>query len=120
MAEQITVRRNTRPTLVRTLLDIRNQAAPGTVVDITGYAIKFIAKPDLDVVDSRAFFDLSATLSDPTNGEYKLDLVEEHTALAPGTYPAEIRWWVNGVTTEPPDDSIKVDFVVESEVNLVV
>ena len=34
MAEQISVRRNSRPILVRTLTDIRNQAAPSTVVDI--------------------------------------------------------------------------------------
>lgn len=120
MAETIPVRQNSRPILKRILRDLRNQNDPTKALDITGYAIKFIVKPNVDVADSRAFFDLSATLSTPLIGEYTLTLLEAHTALAPGIYPGEIRWWSGGVTTQPPDDAIAINYTVERAIDQVV
>ena len=120
MAETISVRQNSRPIIKRILRDFRNQGGPTAALDITGFAIRFIVKPNVDVPDAQAFFDLAATLSDPTAGEYTLTLLEAHTALAPNSYPGEIRWWSGGVTTVPPTDAIQVNYVVQRAIDQVI
>ena len=120
MAETIAVRQNSRPTLKRVLRDFRNQDDPGAPVDITGYVIKFIVKPDVDVPDAQAFFDLPGVITTAVQGKFTLTLLEAHTALAPGNYPGEIRWWAGGITTVPPTDAIAIDYIVERAIDQVV
>lgn len=43
-----------------------------------------------------------------------------HTALMPGTYPGQIRWWNSAPgAAEPPDDTWSVDFIVQPAVRLI-
>jgi len=118
MADEIRVREMSRVVL-RKVIPSRDDS-DGTPPNITGYAIKLIVKQDLELADSRAYFDLAGVIVDAANGEYTLTLTLEHTNLAPGTYPGEIRWWSDGVTTNPPTDSVAVDYVVERAVDSVV
>lgn len=110
----IKVRENSSPTFKSVLRDFRNQEDPAKAVDVTGYEIRLTVKPLLDSPDSEAFFDLVATLPDPTNGVFQFDLSPAHTALRPDTYVGEIRWWKTGtpVAGEPPTDAIEVIYTV--------
>jgi hypothetical protein len=116
MSETITVRYNSTPTITRILKDARNEIDEDAALDITGYTIKLIVKQSLDLADSRAWFDLSASIVTAASGTYKFELTPAHTCLPEGTWYGEIRWW-SGDATYPPDDAIQVDFVVEGPVD---
>lgn len=120
MAETISVVENTRPKERRILRqDVRDQSAGSERVDITGYVFKLIVKSNVDLPDSRAFFDLAATLFDAVNGVYDFDFTIAHTGLAPRSYPGEIRYWDDGDETKQPTDRILINYVVEGAVQSV-
>ena len=76
--ETIIVRENSSPLITKILKDFRNAVDPEKARDITGFEIRFIAKPTLDVSDAQAFFDEVATLSTPLEGEYQFQLSPKH------------------------------------------
>lgn len=118
--KRIVVRQNTTATLLTfKLTTFRNEASPKTVVDITGYAFYLIVKPDADLADSRAFFDLAGSIVTAAEGTFRFTLTSAHTCLAPGTWPGEIRWFSGGApaTGTPPTDAWSVDYVVEQAID---
>lgn len=71
----------------------------GDPVNLTGYIIKLIVKPfrgneDGMLPDSRAWLNYAATLITAASGTYKFALTPAETCLPPGTYPAEVRFWL--------------------------
>jgi len=116
MADEIRVISNTRPTVYRILRKLRDERDPQGVVDITDYTIKLIVKNRLSELDEQAHFDLTATLEDEAGGVYSFAFTTEHTCLAEGRYPGQIRWWSDPSPAGPPDAAIEVDFVVVGSV----
>jgi len=117
--ETIKVRYNSAPTIKRVMKDARNEADPEAVLDISAYDIKLIVKQDVELPDSRAWFDVDASVTDGLNGEYEFALTAAQTCNCPGTWPGEIRWWAAGyVAGTPPTDAISVDFVIDDVVDL--
>ena len=118
MTDTITVRQNSRPTITRVLRDFRNEDDPTARVNIAAYAFQFIVKKNVGDPDSRALFDLAATiLGGGTDGRYQFALTMAHTGFAPGRYVGEIRWWTDGDMTKPPSDAVSVDYAVEAAID---
>lgn len=110
----ITVRELSRPTITQIMYQFRDERYTGTVANITGWTIELVVKRDIADDDDEALFTLAAILTTPASGVYTFALTEEHTALSPGSYPAEIHWWINGATlTDPPTDAVAISFDVE-------
>ena len=82
----------------------------GDVLGLTGMTIKVAAKLDINDPDSEILFDLTAVVSAVT-GVITIDW-ESATGLA-GSFPAEIRRWNSGVST----DSLPAD-AYECSVNV--
>lgn len=116
MAETITVRYNSSPTITRILKDERNEIDDDAAVNITGYTFKLIVKQDRNLPDARAWFDLAGSIVVAGDGTYKFELTEQHTCLPVGTWPGEIRWW-SGSSSYPPTDAVQINFVIEDVVD---
>jgi hypothetical protein len=120
MARTVRVREKSRPRIFFQLFprDPRLSAVP---IDVTGFALRFIVKRDLEDSDANALFDTLATIDGlATSGTFRVDLTLEHTGLVPGRYPGEIRWWDDGVQTKPPTDAETVSYVVDEAVDKIV
>ena len=98
MSFRITVGYNTKPTR-----KFQKRDALGSAVDLTGYVISITVKPFLSnedgkLPDARAWIQsYAAELIEETLGRYQFVFGAQHTALPPGIWPAEIRFWA------PPD-----------------
>lgn len=119
-SDTIQVMRRTSPLLTRQMLTFRDDTNPTNPADITGWLIKLMVKssfvmPGLNpflLSDQSAFFDLPATLLTPTSGVYQFQLVSAHTVMPAGIYPGVIRWWMDGISTDVPDDAIFINYIV--------
>jgi hypothetical protein len=116
-SETITVRYNSSPVITRILRDSRNEVDPDAAVNITGYTIKLIVKQSAELADSRAWFDLAASIVTAADGSYRFTMTPEHTSIPAGSWPGEIRWW-SGSTDNPPTDATQILFVVEESLDL--
>ncbi len=113
----ITVRENSRPFLTFEMVDFRNEVDPTLAVDITGWAFRLVVKNDIDDPDAQALVDLAGVIVSAPAGTFSFTLTTAHTSLAPGTYVGEIRWWEDGVTTNPPHDAWRVSYTVQKAVD---
>lgn len=127
--KQVTVRVNTNPSIRFQLTSFRNEDAPDTPVNITGYAFRFRARQvaqtpsasipgGYDTVNIE-LFDVSGTIVTAASGIFRFDLTETETTFAPGTYVAEIVWWSGGVVTENPTDAWSVDYTIVAKLDSV-
>lgn len=116
----IVVRQLSRPAVRFQLLNFRDPSDRAAPIDVTGYLFKLMVKNSLDLEDSRAFFDLSATIVTASKGLVQFQLTIAHTGLPEGIYPGEIRWYSDGVATNPPTDAVRVNFTVQPPVDNVV
>lgn len=116
----IVVRQLSRPAVRFQLLNFRDPSDRTTPIDVTGYLFKLMVKNTLDLEDARAFFDLSATIVTATLGLVQFQLSIAHTGLPVKTYPGEIRWYSDGVATNPPTDAVPINFIVQAPVDNVV
>jgi hypothetical protein len=107
----VRVRRFSAPTKT-----FRMKDQDGNAIDITGYTIRFAAKRALTDPDSEKLFDISATLSDPTNGEYQLAFTRSQTSFLAGSYAAELRWWTTGGPPSTPSDYEASSFAIDEAV----
>lgn len=113
----ITVRYNSSPVITRILRDERNEVDSDAAVNITGYTIKLIVKQSAELADTRAWFDLAASIVTAADGSYRFTLTPAHTGIPAGSWPGEIRWW-SGSTDNPPNDAQQISFVVEDPADM--
>lgn len=102
-------------TFLVTNADLGSELDPGTAADLTGYACKLVVRQnDVDLEDA-VLFSLAGTVT-AVDSTVSFALTAEHTALPAGSYPAEIRLWASGTTTEPPSESWPCSYIVSQAV----
>lgn len=84
-------------------LNYRLVDAFGDTVDITGDAFYLTVKRAITDADALAWVNFAGVIVTAAEGKFKFDLTPAHTALPPGDWPAELRWWSSGTITEPPE-----------------
>ena len=112
----ITVGWNSNPQVTRIMRNFRDERYSGNAVSISGWTIKLIVKRLPTDSDDNALFDLTAQIVSPSTGTYRYNFTPDHTAIQPGTYFAEERWWTSYAANKAPTDRRTESFVVQEPV----
>jgi hypothetical protein len=120
LPDSITVRENSAPARRYTFTnaDAGVEQNPDTAVNITGYVFKLAVKNNEDDPDAEMVFDLTAALIDAVNGVLEFAFTADHTLLAPGGYPAELRWWTAAPAAgQNPKDGKRIPYTIERAID---